>query len=537
MVSRIRWQILIAIVSTLIIFGLLGSLALSAAAELEPLDGVVYVEGAVGTPLQLNPLLHDANTSPIERDLATLIFAGLTRIDGEGRAQPDLADRWTVSDDGRVYTFTLRTDRTWHDGAPVTSDDVITTIRGVQNADFPGDPALAGFWRNVLVERIDARTIRFELTAPFAPFPSAARLPLLPAHLYRDLPPNEWASAPMSRRPIGAGRFRLAAIDSTQVLLEPFPADDDAARVDHLVLRLYPTADAATQGLVQRETQGVATVSSAGRRSPDPPRRTRRLSAPLGEYTILAFNLEQPPLDDQQFRRALALGLNREALVANLLGGQGRVIDAPILPGTWAADEEARLPAFRRSEAQQLLGQLGWSDSNGDGWLDLDGQRLTLPLLIADTPEYVALAQEIARQFRLLGIGIDIRRAPPADVQPALAARNFTLALHRWSNVGDDPDAFALWHSSRANGGTNYAGLRDARIDQLLAQGRAATDERERRRIYSEFQRRWVDLIPSLPLYQSVITYDLDESVTLPAESLPLVFTRADRFRLICETP
>jgi peptide/nickel transport system substrate-binding protein len=536
MVSRIRWQILIAVVSALAIFGWLGALALSAAAELEPLAGEVYVEGVVGAPQQLNPLLHDAETAPAERDLAALIFAGLTRIDEHGAAQPDLAERWTASADARIFTFTLRADRTWHDGRPVTADDVIATIRGVQHADFPGDPALAAFWRNVLLERVDDRTIRFELATPYAPFPAAARLPILPAHLYGDLSPDRWAAARWSRRPIGAGPYRLAAIDATQALLEPHPADE-SRRFDHLVLRLYPTPDAAARGLAQREAQGVATVLAAGRRAPDPARGTTRVNLPLGEYTVLAFNLSQPPLDDMRFRRALAQGINREVLIANALGRRGEVLDTPVLPGTWAADDTARLPQFRRSEAQQALGELGYGDSNGDGWLDIDGQRLTLPLLIADTPEYVALAQEVARQLRAIGVAIEVRRVPPADLQTALGARNFTLALHRWSNVGDDPDAYALWHSSRAEEGANYAGLRDPRIDQLLADGRAATSESARRRIYGEFQRRWAELIPSLPLYQSVLSYDLDESLAPADDSHRLIITRGDRFGLIEQAP
>lgn len=535
MVTRIRWQILIAVVTSLVVVAMLGAVALSNAAASQVLTGEVYVEGVVGTPRQLNPLLHDTFTPPVERDLAALIFAGLTRIDAQGRAQPDLAARWTVSDNGRVYVFTLRADRTWHDGRPVTAADVVATVRGVQNGQFPGDPALAAFWRNVLVEALDARTVRFELAAPFAGFPAAARLPLVPAHLYGALPPERWPTAPWSLRPIGAGPYRLLALDDTQAVLAPHTVA--AARFDYLVLRFYPTMDAAAHGLLQREVQSVATVAVAGRRAPAPAPQTTRLHLPLGEYTLLAFNLQHPPLDDVRFRRALALGINRDVLIANVLAGQGRPLDTPILPGTWAADPTAQLPAFRRSEAQQWLGQIGYADSDGDGWLELDGERLTLPLLIGDTPEYVALAQELARQLRAIGIALEIHRVPLDELPNELAAHNFTLALHRWSNVGDDPDVYALWHSSRAEGGTNYAGLRDARSDELLAEARTTTDATRRRELYRQFQQRWVTLIPSLPLYQSLLAYDLDRSLA-PMDATPgIIVTRADRLRLIALVP
>lgn len=531
MVRRIRWQILIAVLTALLVFGLLGSAALSTAASTEPLSGKIYVEGVVGAPRQLNPLAQSAGASPAERDLAALLFAGLTRIGPDGRVQPDLAARWTVSDDGTVYTFTLA-DRAWHDGAPVTVDDVLYTVRSVQNANFPGDPALATLWRNVLVSKIDERTVRFELSMPFAPFPSVARLPILPAHLLRSLRPEQWDTAPFSLRPVGAGPYRLLALDSQQAVLVPHQLGTQAS-VDHLVFRFYPTVESALLALSRHEVQGVASVPAAGRRAPDPPRRTQRIAAPLADYTLLAFNLTQAPLDDPQLRRALALGINRELLIDAVLGGQGQRIDTPILPGTWAAASDAELPAFRRSAAQQALGELGYVDGDGDGWVEAEGERLVLPLLIPDTTDAGAIAAELSRQLREIGVGLDVQRLPAIDVQTALAAHSFTLAVHSWSGVGADPDAFALWHSSRADGGANYAGLRDDQIDQLLVSGRETSDPDERARIYAEFARRWAELIPSLPLYQSVLTYDIDEAIGVEQPAPPLLTSRADRFSLL----
>jgi peptide/nickel transport system substrate-binding protein len=531
MVRRIRWQILIAVCTALIVFGLLGAFAVSTSATSQPLTGRVYVEGVVGEVRQLNPLVQGPDTSQAERDLAALLFEGLTRIEPDGRVAPALAESWTVSPDGRSYTFRLRQDRTWHDGAPVIADDVLYTVRGVQNAFFPGDPALPPLWRDVLVTKLDDRTVRFELSAPFAPFPSAARLPILPAHLLRTLRPEQWAGAPFSRRPVGTGPFMLRALDAKQALLEPFPGYRGARPpIDNVLLRLYATPDAAALDLNRREVQGVATLATAGRRAPEPPSYTQRIRLPLGDYTLLAFNVQQAPLDDPQLRRALIQALNRDLLITNVLGGQGQRLDTPILPGTWAAAPDAQLPAFRRSAAQQLLGRLGYIDSDGDGWLEAGGQRFVLPLLIADTPEQVAVANEITRQMRAVGVGIEVRRVSSAALPTDLGRHNFTLALHSWSGVGADPDMYALWHSSRANGGTNYAGLRDPQIDQLLTDGRATTDAPRRAQIYAEFQRRWVELAPSLPLYQSVLTYDVDAAITLPAAPPALTLAPADRF-------
>jgi peptide/nickel transport system substrate-binding protein len=296
------------------------------------------------------------------------------------------------------------------------------------------------------------------------------------------------------------------------------------------LLRFYPTPDAALLGLGRREVQGVATAPLPGRRAPDPPQRTQQSAMPLGDYAILTFNLQQPPLNEPQFRKALVQAINRDLLITNVLGGQAQRLDTPILPGTWAADREARLPEFRRSAAQQALGALGYRAADGDRWLEREGQRLVLPLLIADAPEQAAVAGEIARQLREIGIAIEVRRVPADELQDQLTAHNFTLALHSWRDVGADPDVYALWHSSQADGKANYAGLRDPRIDELLTQGRATTSEGERTQIYRQFQQRWVELIPSLPLYQSVLNYDVDQAITLPAAPPALITSRADRF-------
>ncbi len=121
-----------------------------------------------------------------ERDLAALVFEGLTRPGPNGVPEPALAERWTVDTSGTLWTFTLRPELRWHDGVPFTADDVVFTIRSVQSPDFPGDPALATFWRAVDVSTMDAFRVRFTLAQPYAPFLAATALPIVPRHLLSE---------------------------------------------------------------------------------------------------------------------------------------------------------------------------------------------------------------------------------------------------------------------------------------------------------------------------------------------------------------
>src|SRR5262245_61401772 len=111
----------------------MGYLAVTTAAVPRPLAGGGYVEGLVGTPQQLNPLVSDPARDPAAADVRALLFDGLMRIGADGLPEPALAQSWEVDDSGQVYTFTLRTDVTWHDGAPLVADDALFTLRAIQN--------------------------------------------------------------------------------------------------------------------------------------------------------------------------------------------------------------------------------------------------------------------------------------------------------------------------------------------------------------------------------------------------------------------
>jgi peptide/nickel transport system substrate-binding protein len=148
---------------------IIAALAITASANVPGLSqpvpsttGSTYVEAIVGAPRFVNPLLAMSDT---DTDLAHLVFSGLTRVDSEGNIALDMASEWQVSPDGRVYTFTLKPDLKWHDGKPVTSDDIIATFGLVRASDFPGDPTLVARWRDVTVEAPSLQAVRFTLLA------------------------------------------------------------------------------------------------------------------------------------------------------------------------------------------------------------------------------------------------------------------------------------------------------------------------------------------------------------------------------------
>jgi peptide/nickel transport system substrate-binding protein len=151
-------------------------------------------------------------------------------------------------------------------------------------------------------------------------------------------------------------------------------------------------------------------------------------------------------------------------------------------------------------------------------------------LLIVDTPAQQMLAREIVRQWNAVGIDVSVEAVSTTMFRDRIKRRSFTLALRTWT-PGPDPDMFALWHSSQAAIGANEGGLNNQQIDRLIEGGRAALDADQRVEIYKALADRWAALLPSLPLYQSVLVYDLARDIqTTELEPSRLLATPGARF-------
>ena len=312
MARRIRWQILIAAISSALVLSLMGYLAVTTAAVPRPLSGGAYVEGVVGVPQQLNPLVSDPARDPVAADIRALLFDGLMRIGADGLPKPALAELWEVDETGVVYTFTLRSDVTWHDGSPLTADDVLFTLRAIQRRGFAGDPTISAIWRDILIDKVGERSIRCKLAAPFAPFLSLVTFPILPAHLLGDLPPEQWAGADYSLKPIGTGPYRLAEITANMRCWRPirhyFGGPPFVASIE---LRFFPNLQAMRSALNRGDIQGLGFLGTSDLSQINLPRGFTRHTLPLDSSVQLAFNMRSGPLADLGLRRALAKGWTR----------------------------------------------------------------------------------------------------------------------------------------------------------------------------------------------------------------------------------
>lgn len=540
MFHHLRPQIALAAAGLVLIGALLYGVSRQAF-EQRPARGGQLVEALVGRPGTLNPLFALDDT---EVDLVRLIFSGLVRADAHGEMQPDLAKRWTVSEDGLEYTFTLRSDALWHDGVPVTAEDVRFTAMLAADPDVPHKTPLAIPWERVRVEVVDEHTVRLRLAEAYAPFLQAATLGVLPAHLLADARPAELPTHRFSNlEPIGSGPFRLVTpggLTDSEIRLQRFDAHWSATErqpyLDEIVFRLYDTRTAALEALAQHTVQALGDVPSS---TFDVLGEDFRLySAGEASYTLIYLNPANAIFGDRAVRRALSLGLNREAIVrdAALLSGQGIVAASPIAPGSWAHDPSVRPVYYDPERAAAALEEAGWIDSDGDGVRDRDGRNLTFSLEAGNDPLLVAIADRVVVDWAAIGVAATRHNLDQQSSVSNLRNRAFEAVLYSWGRGDYDPDPYPLWHSSQATDGQNFAGWRNPEADLLLVQARQARpdDFELRASIYHRFQNLFHEEDPALMLYHPVYTYVVD--VNVGGVQLPqLLVEPADRFQTLPE--
>jgi peptide/nickel transport system substrate-binding protein len=416
-----------------------------------PAHGGRYLEAIVGSPLRVNPLYTAFND--VDKDLAALVFSGLTRLGPDGTVLPDLAESWEVSPDARAYTFHLRRGVTWHDGTAFTADDVIFTWSALRDPDFKGEPSLGQFWQQVECAKKDDLTVVCELLQPFAPFLAQATLGILPRHRLEGLSAEGLFIAPFNEQPIGTGPFILRALDSQRALLQSNPSYHwGEPAIAEIELRFFSDYPSAASALRDGQVQGLFLGPEV---SPDileqlaQDKDLQRLASRRNSYTLLYLNTRTPPLDDSSVRQALLYALDREVIIADRLDGRALLADSPIVPGTWAYSQDVRIYRHDPQMALFLLEEDGWQ-VNSRGALEKEGEELRLTLLTDNDPERVAIGQEITRQLRAIGVDASLQSPAASElVRDFLLPHSFQAVIYGWDQ-GADPDPYPAWHSSQA---------------------------------------------------------------------------------------
>jgi peptide/nickel transport system substrate-binding protein len=539
--KKLRWQILIVII-TLIIVGVL--LLTQQPAEttnfIEPSSGGIYTEALVGAFGRLNPLFDLNNEA--DRDIDRLIFGSLIQFDSRGVPRADLAESWGVSADGMIYNFTIRPGATWHDGLPVTSDDVIFTLSLVRSqfSAYPDD--VRAMWDMVEITRLDEKNLKFVLPEPFAPFLDYLTFGVLPKHLLETVPADQIISSEFNLTPIGSGpyKFEELSVEDGEIIGVVLTRNDSyygqVPYIDQIVFRYYIDSAAALTAYQKGEVLGISRITSDILEEALVDENLAFYSSRLPQLTMVIFNLNNPAksfFQEKNIRRALLMGLNRQWMVDDYLGGQGIVADSVVLPGSWAYYEGVEQISYDPRAAQKLLDETGYVPAGGGTLRSKDDVSLTFTLLYPETEFHKSLAETIQLEWSELGVDVILK---PIEYETLLndhlVTRNYEAALIDLDlSRSYDPDPYPFWHQTEATGGQNYSQWDNRAASEYLEQARVIADTDTRMRLYRNFQVIFAREIPALPLFFPVYTFGVDTRV-MGVQSPPL-FEPADRFNAI----
>lgn len=510
----------------LIVLALVGLLAITSVVAVatdrtdpptDPAFGGTYVEGVVGAPLNLDPLI--AGTT-VDQDVSRLVFSGLTRFDRDGTIVADLASSFSVDAAGKVWTFTIRPDATWHDGAPVTSDDVLYTVGLLQDASYRGP--FADAFRGVTVAALGSNSVRFTLPDAYAPFAGSTTVPLLPSHVLGAIAFGDLPRQPFNKKPIGTGPFKVSELDARQVTLvrsdEFYRTKPARSRpyLDKIVLRFYRDGSEALSALARGEVDGAGALSSADAGRARALKGVDLFSLPTNDFTALFLNVRpaRPVFRDRVVRQAIATAIDRGKVLQVAADGRGSVADEFVPSTSWAFVRDVPRPAFSVAETRDALDAADWTDHDGDGIRDKAGVALKFSITTSDEPSRLAAARQIADDLANVGMRVDVRAVPFADLVDRVARQRDYDALLVGITVGNDPDPYPFFHSSQiADPGDNFSGYSTLAMDRLLEQARRTVDQSKRRELFAQVWNALAADAPIVFLYYTDYLYAQSRAV------------------------
>lgn len=439
------------------------------------------------------------------------VYDTLVVQDQAGAFHPGLAQSWTLSPDGLTYTFVLRQDVVFHDGTPFNAQAVLRNLQRITDPATKSQKAIFLLGPFDRAEAVDAFTVKLVLKAPYAPLLDG----LSQVYLGMASPQafDKWGDQYQLHQ-VGSGPFRFVSYQERQTLVLERNRDyqwapevrkhQGTAYLDRVEFRFY--ADAATRlpALLagQADVIGELPPRDAEQLATRPAFVLRPVAIP-GQSVQFFLNTQLPPLDDLRVRQALLYATDRAALVRAVFGPHSPVAHGPLTAVTRGATPASADPyAFDLAQAQALLAQAGWADSNGDGILDRAGQQLTLNGALMSWGELPAIGTILQAQWRAAGIDLALEQMPyPAALE---AGRNGAKHLVPFVNSGTEPSLLRTFFHSTNIGGFNWSRVADAEVDTWLDAAGRSNDWQARARDYAQVQARALAQAWILPIRDQV---------------------------------
>lgn len=460
------------------------TIGLSTALSVSPAAAQGTVRVALGTTLsQLDPA---KTTIGDEYVYVHLVFNGLSRIDPDMTVKPDLAESWAASADLKTWTFKLRQGVKFHHGRVMDADDVVATMKRIL------DPATGSRSRTSLsmvsdVSMVDPLTVKFDLNIPYAGFAD-----IFADRNLRIVPKDKLAE--LSTQPVGTGPFMFKSWspgDRLELAKNPDYFEKGLPKLDGVTLRIVPESSARIAAL---ESGAIDIVWSMPYESVDKLKtsataRADSVSTPTWDGVIL--NNDRPPFNDVRVRKALALTIDKAAIVELALFGQGDPTFSPIPPSHPYFNKALKFAQPDITQAKKLLAEAGFP--NG----------FDVPMQVPQEREQrVRVGVAVRDMARAAGIRINVERVPFASYSANVAGKAQMYVDGYFARPTIDTAIYPFYHSAGSWNKQLWL-YKDARVDQLLDDARKTNDEAARKAIFEKFQELVEETVPGIIAYSA----------------------------------
>lgn len=472
-------------------------------------DTIVYSMNTAPEGI-FNPLISNIN---IDKYVTSVVYASLMTVNDKGEQEPYLATESKVSDDMKKITYTLSDKAVWHDGEKVTANDVAYTFKAMADPNYTG-----GYYGDVQavkgaeayhngeaediegIKVIDDKTIEIEFEKVYAPgVTNLGNVEIIPEHIWSKVDPGEWTKqTELLNNPVGCGPYKLTEYKTGSHV--KFEAATDffggEVKTPNLVFKAI-NAD-TTQAEFKGGNIDIANVEPLRQADIDAltSEGLKTVSYDNYMFTYMGFNLRKESLKDAKVRQAIMYAIDRQSILDNIVEGRGSIVNAPLLPSSWAYPEESELEQYKYDveKAKSLLKEAGWEDKDGDGIVEnANGEKLELTIDCQNDHEVrQKTATAIQESLKAAGIAVEIDTMEySALMDKAVANHDFDLYM-MGNTLSLDPDPKPMWASTAISNepgviGYNIVAYNNPETDKLIEEGNATLDQNERKSIYGEF--------------------------------------------------
>ncbi len=501
-----------------------------------PANGGTLVEGMVGQIIYLNPILASDNTT--DSDINNLIYSGLLKYNKDLELVPDLAESYELSEDKKTYTFTLKPDLSFHDGTPLTIDDVIYTYSLIQNPEYKS-PSYFNF-TGVNIQRIDDRTVSFTLNDIYTPFKHFFTTKIIPRHIWENVAAPNFPLAQHNIKPIGSGPYKfekfLKDTNGNIISYELSKFKDyhgTKPYINNIELKFFVDIQPALDALINGQITSLGNIPYNEINYIQTENiNVNKLDLP--QYTALFFNPKQNKnLENKEIRKALTLGVNRKEIITNVFGNNVNLIHGPILPNFLGYDENLPKTEYDLEQAKTLFTENDWTYNQNNYLISKDSSEenndenneaeeetsnknqdvFSLTITLINNEESLNLANQVKDNWKELGIKTELNIVDSNSIKEIIKERNYEIVLYGES-LGNDPDLFPFWHSTQITyPGLNLAQFTNKQADTLIEEARQTTDDLSRQSKYAELQKLIIEEYPAIFLYQPKYIYALNKDI------------------------